>query len=230
MKRGKTELGSSDRRYGDFCEAFRRSVLEQRIPNQIADKTLEAILEGDKERACPSTRRGGNRFTALAAAACIVLMLCVVPFLPLSADAQVVTVNKTPKILQKDIEYIGYAKGDGGLIAQFEVDLRWDGNDVSAVTYRSCASAVAIRLIDETFSQDSWLNSDAGMDPVARYSYKEGASLYARCLLSVAVGLSDEVSDKEIETLGREALSGATIEAAAELENKTTEFACSKIE
>ena len=229
MKEKETELMSDDYRYDSFCEAFRSGVLAERVPDHVAEKALKGILKSEKQ-AHPSARKGNGRPAVLALAACFVLVLCTVPFLPPPADAQVVTVNKTSKISQRDIEYIGHAENNGNVMAQFEVDLRWDGIGVSAVAYSTSASAVTIWLIDETFSQVSWPNLGTGAEPVARYSYKEGASLYARCLLSVAVESSGEVDDKEIETLGREALSGVAIEAAAELEDGGAELASSRIE
>ena len=225
-----------DKLFEAFCADLQSGLADVTAPKSVVEKAVANALSASGNDACttPAVKKRGadkkHAFTvaAVGVAACLALLVCFVPFRAPSANADVV-VNECRSIPQNAISFTGYYQVDGLAYAQFEVNFEWRGSGISSVTYSMVADGISIWLANETFSRGSGAMEGDGKQATAYYSYAEDGSALARCVITVDLGLVDEVERNNIEQTAREILAGTEVKASAQSSSGEREEASCRI-
>ncbi|WP_294361985.1 hypothetical protein [uncultured Senegalimassilia sp.] len=221
----KNECADNDMLYGAFCADLRNDFAGKTAPADVVERiTRRASLEEKTTDAANVAmgKRAGKKsafvVAAVGVAACLAMLTCFVPLRLPSANADVV-VNECRSIPRDAMAFTGYYQVGDSVRVQFEASFEWREPGVSSVTYSVTADGVSIWLADETFSRGSGIMEGDGKQATAYYSYTEDGSAFARCLITVDLGLAGEVERSHIEQVARDALAGVEVNASAQLDS-----------
>ena len=211
--------------YGAFCADLRNDFAGKTAPADVVERiTRRASLEEKTTDAANVAmgKRAGKKsafvVAAVGVAACLAMLTCFVSLRLPSANADVV-VNECRSIPRDAMAFTGYYQVGDSVRVQFEASFEWREPGVSSVTYSVTADGVSIWLADETFSRGSGIMEGDGKQATAYYSYTEDGSAFARCLITVDLGLAGEVERSHIEQVARDALAGVEVNASAQLDS-----------
>lgn len=211
--------------YGAFCADLRDGFAGKTAPADVVERMTRRVSLKE-ETATASNAAAGKRagqksafvVTAVGVAACLALLTCFVPLRLPSANADVV-VNECRSIPRDAMAFTGYYQVGDSVRVQFEANFEWREPGVSSVTYSVTADGASVWLADETFSRGSGTMEGDGKQATAYYSYTENGSAFARCLITVDLGLAGEVERSHIEQAARDALAGVEVNASAQLDS-----------